>query len=90
METSESMPGANMTTPFLRSAALVCGCIAVLTAAHAREPAFPTRPIRFVVPFPPGTASDILARIVGQRLGERLGQQVVIDNRSGASGTIGV
>lgn len=48
------------------------------------------RPIRFVAPFPPGTASDVVARIVAQRLGERLGQQVVVDNRSGASGTIGV
>jgi tripartite-type tricarboxylate transporter receptor subunit TctC len=69
----------------LATATALFGC-----AARAAEPAFPTRPIRFVVPFPPGTASDILARLVGQRLGERLGQQVVIDNRSGASGTIGV
>ena len=61
-----------------------------MAAAGAAEPAFPTRPIRFVVPFPPGTTSDVVARLVGQRTGERLGQQVVIDNRSGASGTIGV
>jgi len=57
---------------------------------RAAEPAFPTRPVRFVVPFPPGTSADVVARLAAQRLGERLGQQIVIDNRSGASGTIGV
>ncbi|MBI4206520.1 MAG: tripartite tricarboxylate transporter substrate binding protein [Betaproteobacteria bacterium] len=59
-------------------------------AAHAAAPAFPTRPIRFVVPFPPGTSTDVVARLVSPRLGERLGQQIVVDNRAGASGTIGV
>lgn len=56
----------------------------------AAEPAFPSRPIRFVVPFPPGTTTDVVARLVALRTGERLGQQIVVDNRSGASGTIGV
>ena len=56
----------------------------------AAEPAFPSRPIRFVVPFPPGTTTDVVARLVAQRTGERFGQQIVVDNRSGASGTIGV
>jgi tripartite-type tricarboxylate transporter receptor subunit TctC len=53
------------------------------------KPDFPNRPLRYIVAFPPGGASDIIARIVVDPLGERLGQQVVIDNRSGASGTIG-
>ena len=57
---------------------------------HAAERAFPVRPIRFVVPFPPGTTTDVVARLAAARTGERLGQQIVIDNRSGASGTIGV
>jgi tripartite-type tricarboxylate transporter receptor subunit TctC len=56
----------------------------------AAEPAFPSRPIRFVVPFPPGTTTDVVARLVAQRGGDRLGHPIVVDNRSGASGTIGV
>jgi tripartite-type tricarboxylate transporter receptor subunit TctC len=56
----------------------------------AAEPSFPSRPIRFVVPFPPGTTTDVVARLVAQRGGDRLGQPIVVDNRSGASGTIGV
>ncbi len=50
--------------------------------------AYPTRPIRLIVPFAPGGGNDFLARVVGQKLGERLGQQFVIDNRAGASGIV--
>jgi tripartite-type tricarboxylate transporter receptor subunit TctC len=80
--------------PYLRSSAFIGGFIVflctVLSAAHAAEPAFPARPIRFIVPFPPGTSTDVAARLVAQRLGERVGQQIVVDNRAGASGTLGV
>ena len=50
--------------------------------------AYPQRPLRFIVPFPPGGANDIVARLLGPKLTERLGQQIVVDNRPGASGTI--
>ena len=58
-------------------------------AAAASESSFPTRPIRWVIPFPPGGSNDMLSRYLGAKLGERMGQQVVIDNRGGANGIIG-
>src|SRR5450756_2540643 len=54
--------------------------------AQGNDAKWPDRPVRFIVPFPAGSASDIVARIVAQKLGAQLGQQFVIDNRSGASG----
>ena len=50
--------------------------------------AYPDRPVRFLVPYPPGGSQDVIARVLAQRLTERFGQQVVVDNRSGASGLI--
>lgn len=62
----------------------------LLLSATAAVAAYPERPLRFVVPFPPGGSTDTVARLVAQRAGETLGQQIIIDNRSGASGSIGV
>jgi tripartite-type tricarboxylate transporter receptor subunit TctC len=59
------------------------------TASAQNDANWPTKPIRFVVPFPAGSFADIALRILQQKLGARLGQQLVIDNRSGASGNIG-
>ena len=50
---------------------------------------YPAKPIRMIIPFPPGGATDIIGRVVSQKMGERLGQSVVVDNRPGAGGTIG-
>jgi len=58
-------------------------------AAAAQSPEWPDRPIRLIVPFPAGSSTDIIARIVAQKLGTRLGQQVIVENRAGASGNIG-
>ncbi|OGA48954.1 MAG: hypothetical protein A3F74_14670 [Betaproteobacteria bacterium RIFCSPLOWO2_12_FULL_62_58] len=58
-------------------------------AAHAFAAEYPTKPVRIISPFPPGGSVDLVARLVGADLSKPLGQQVVIDNRSGASGMIG-
>ena len=63
--------------------------MAMLLAAFAQAQTWPARPLRLIVPFPPGGGSDAVGRVIAQKLGERLGQQVVVDNRAGAGGSIG-
>ena len=64
--------------------------VGAAACAHAQAPAnYPSRPVRFIVPYPPGGTTDIVARGIAVKLGERLGQQFVIDNRGGASTMIG-
>src|SRR5262245_32075070 len=58
-------------------------------AAQAAAAVYPEKPIRWVIPFPPGGSNDVLGRFLGGKLSERIGQQVVIDNRGGANGIIG-
>jgi tripartite-type tricarboxylate transporter receptor subunit TctC len=68
-------------------ALLACTALALSGACHAQ--AWPTKPLRVVVPFAPGGPADIAARLVGQKLADGFGQQVVIENRGGAGGNIG-
>jgi tripartite-type tricarboxylate transporter receptor subunit TctC len=79
----------------LALAASVLAAICAPAAGSARaqpaaaEPGWPSRPIRLIVPFPPASTTDVVARVLGQKLGLRLGQQFVVENRVGASGNIG-
>lgn len=71
--------------------AMLAGVLTALCAATAgAADTYPSRPVRMVVPFAPGGASDLVGRLMQPRLAQELGQQIVIDNRSGASGNIGV
>lgn len=70
-------------------ALLWTACTGAATPVLAQEGRYPDHPLRLIVPFPPGGGNDILARAVGQRLAESLGQQVIVDNRGGAGGMVG-
>ena len=74
----------------IRRACRALACIALLAAStgFAQSP-YPSKPIRFIAPFPPGGSSDVLGRLLGLKLAEALGQPVTIENRGGAGGNIG-
>jgi tripartite-type tricarboxylate transporter receptor subunit TctC len=80
----------------LRRTALAIGLATLCTVALAQAPAtggatnYPVKPVRLVVPFPPGASSDVVGRMIAQKLGEFLGQQVIADNRPGAGGNLGI
>lgn len=63
--------------------------LGALSLAPAAQAAYPDKPIRLVVPFPPGGAVDILGRLVGQKIGQQMNQTVIVENRAGANGSIG-
>jgi tripartite-type tricarboxylate transporter receptor subunit TctC len=67
--------------------ASIAWALAIASASQAQE--WPSRPIRFIVPFPAGGSTDVAARVIGEYLSRTLGQQIVIENKSGASGVVG-
>lgn len=69
--------------------AAIAGTLAVLAGAAARAAEYPERPIRLVVPFPPGGPTDVVGRIVAAQLTEVIGQQIIVDNKGGAGGNVG-
>jgi tripartite-type tricarboxylate transporter receptor subunit TctC len=74
----------------------VCGCCAlalasVLSGGNAlAQTAFPSKPVRLVIPFPPGASSDVVGRLLAQKMSEQLGEQVIADNRAGVGGNLGI
>lgn len=84
-----SVPGLSGAACRASAAAIAAIGLAMLTAPlHAQK--FPSKPVRIIVPFAPGGQSDIITRIVGQKLGEQWGQAIIYDNRGGAGGTLGM
>src|SRR5580704_4662394 len=69
------------------AAGLAFAMLALTNPATAQD--YPVRPVRLIIPFPPGGSNDVVGRLIATHLGDRLGKQVVVDNRSGAGGVIG-
>ena len=72
-------------TCVITTAALLCLCCSQESIAQA----YPVKPVRYIVPFPAGASPDIVGRLMSDRLSRIWGQQVIVDNRSGAGGTVG-
>src|SRR5579862_3262553 len=75
---------------FLQRLAITLLAATAFTAMPTTAQIYPTKPVRFVVPFVAGGPTDIQGRMLGEKLGQRLGQQFIIDNRGGANGNIGL
>jgi tripartite-type tricarboxylate transporter receptor subunit TctC len=75
--------------PVIDVARVGCSCVLAILACGCFAQDYPSKPIRMVAPFAPGGATDLLARVIGQKMTERYGQSVLIDNRTGAGGNIG-
>src|SRR5688572_22057639 len=73
-----------------RTAALLLAGLLAIVSGGAAAQTYPAKPLRMIVPFPPGGATDITGRYLAQKLGEAFGQQFVVDNRPGANGTLGL
>ena len=73
----------------LRFVLAAVGLLAALTTPVFAQSDYPNRPVRLIIPFPPGGSNDVVGRVIAQHLGEALGKQVIVDNRSGAGGVVG-
>ncbi len=80
------MPRMHFKLPL--AAAMACA-LAALAGPAAAQSDYPNKPIRLIIPFPPGGSNDVVGRMIGDQLGKQLGRQVVIDNRAGAGGVVG-
>ena len=69
---------------------LLCASVTALASGAALAQAWPARTIRIIVPFPPGGGNDVVGRLIAQKLTERIGQQVIVENRAGANGIVGL
>src|SRR5437762_10895213 len=81
--------GETMIRAVLRAAAAATMVVCALAPLTVVAQAWPTKPVKFIVPFPPGGSVDPLARILGARLADSLGQQFIVENKTGAGGSIG-
>jgi len=83
------LPPARRALLLAGASAVLLGCAQPALAQAGAATGFPSKPVRFIVPFPAASATDVVARAVGQKLGDKWGQPVVIDNRPGAGGNLG-
>src|SRR5678815_477861 len=81
-------PGVLMQMKYWQMVAAAAACAFLAGAAGAQT--YPSKPIRLVLPFPPGAPSDLVGRTIGQKLSEQMSQNFVPDNRAGAGGTVGL
>jgi tripartite-type tricarboxylate transporter receptor subunit TctC len=93
MSASETEEERRMKPSMLHAVGLSVIVLAIAGVAAAQAPSpgpYPSRPIRIIVPFPPGNTMDIMSRLIGPKITERLGQQILVENRPGASGMLGL
>ncbi len=83
------MRAVAVTSTIACAVAICAGNVAAQAPAGKPAPAYPTKAIRIIIPYPPSGTSDILARLIGQKVTENWGQQVIVENRTGAAGNIG-
>src|SRR5580765_8621092 len=69
---------------------VACGTVNAQPASSSSSSSYPSKPIRIIIPFPPGNTTDIMSRLIAPKMSERLGQQVIVENRPGASGMLGL